>query len=173
MGDARAKSPALAGFLSFMPGLGQVYVGYYQRGFVHAIVVAVLITLLATGLEAFTPLAAIFLAFFWLYNIIDASRRASFYNQALAGQEMMSLPSDFTSPGMGGSIAGGLILITVGVILLLHTRFDVPLDWLEQWWPVAPILLGVYLFSRAIQERWARGNLAEADGRRASGEAGR
>ena len=36
--DARYKSPMLAGFLSVMPGLGQVYVGYYQVGFVHAII---------------------------------------------------------------------------------------------------------------------------------------
>ena len=42
--DSRRKSPGLACFLSLMPGLGQVYVGYYQRGFVHAAVVAALIT---------------------------------------------------------------------------------------------------------------------------------
>jgi len=38
--DTRRKSPAIAAILSMMPGLGQVYVGYYQRGFVHAVVVA-------------------------------------------------------------------------------------------------------------------------------------
>jgi hypothetical protein len=29
----------------------------------------------------------------------------------------------------------------------------VSLDWLEEWWPAAPILLGAYLLVKAIQER--------------------
>ena len=151
--DPRAKSPALACFLSIMPGLGQVYVGYYQRGFIHALVVASLIALLAADVGALIPLAAIFMAFFWLYNIIDAGRRAAFYNQALAGQEEIDLPSDFKLPGFGGSIFGGSVLIVAGFLLLLHTRFDMSLDWIEEWWPVAPIALGVYLLVKAIQER--------------------
>src|SRR5207247_139430 len=78
--DTRSKSPALAAVLSMMPGLGQVYVGYYQRGFVHAAVVATLVT-------------------------------------------------------------------------LLGTRFGVSLEWVEQWWPVAPMMFGAYLLARAIQDR--------------------
>ena len=53
----------------------------------------------------------------------------------------------------GGSIAGGVILIAAGFILLLHTRFGVSLDWLEYWWPVAPMLFGAYLVFKAIQEK--------------------
>src|SRR2546422_5711021 len=84
--DTRSKSPALAAVLSMMPGLGQVSVGYYQRGFVHAAVVATLVTILASGtLDRLNPLFALFMSFFWLYNIIDAARRASLYNDALAG----------------------------------------------------------------------------------------
>src|SRR5580765_3468184 len=84
--DTRSKSPALAAILSMMPGLRQVYVGYYQRGFVHAAVVASLITILSSNtVERLSPLFGLFLTFFWLYNIIDAARRASLYNDALAG----------------------------------------------------------------------------------------
>jgi hypothetical protein len=152
--DPRAKSPALACVLSAMPGLGQIYVGYYQRGFVHALVVAVLITMLATGdLDELTPLAGLFLAFFWLYNIIDAGRRATLYNQALAGTTGFDLPSDFEMPRFRGSVFGGLLLIGFGFALLLHTRWDVSLRWVEEWWPVAPILLGGWLIAKAIQDR--------------------
>ena len=84
--DSRRKSPALACFLSLMPGLGQVYVGYYQRGFVHAAVVATLITVLSSEIRELTPMVALFLTFFWLYNIIDAGRRAALYNEVLAGR---------------------------------------------------------------------------------------
>jgi len=154
MRDTRSKSPALAAILSMMPGLGQVYVGYYQRGFVHAAVVATLITILASGtFDRLSPLFGLFMAFFWLYNIIDAARRASLYNDALAGNPSIDLPQDFKTPGIRGSIIGGATLIAVGFILLLNTRFGISLDWVEQWWPVAPMIFGIYLLVRALQER--------------------
>jgi len=154
--DSRSKSPVLASILSLMPGLGQVYIGYYQRGFAHAGIVAIMITALSTGdLDGLTPLVAISLAFFMLYNIIDAGRRAALYNQALAGEESIELPEDFKLPSFGGSIFGGAVLIGVGVILLMNTRFDISMAWIEEWWPMAPILLGVYLVVKAMQERSA------------------
>lgn len=153
-GDPRQKSPFLAGILSMMPGLGQVYVGYYQRGFIHALVVAALIALLASqALDALIPLGAIFLGFFWLYNIIDAGRRASLYNQALAGVADIDLPQDFKAPGFRGSVVGGLAIAAAGVILLLNTRFDVSLAWLEEWWPAGLVLFGAYLVWKAWQDR--------------------
>src|SRR2546422_5166435 len=93
--DPRTKSPTLAGFLSLMPGLGQIYVGYYQRGFVHIVVVGTTIALLANdAVPELVPLLGLFLAFFWLYNVIDAGRRASLYNMALQGAGTMALPED-------------------------------------------------------------------------------
>jgi hypothetical protein len=154
--DPRAKSSILACVLSAMPGLGQVYVGYYQRGFVHIVVAASLITLLAQGLGTITPLVGLFLAFFWMYNIIDAGRRAALYNQALIGTENIDLPGDLKMPGFQGSIFGGVILIGAGFILLLHTQFGYSLTWIENWWPVAPMLLGVYLMIKALRERGSK-----------------
>lgn len=152
--DPRQKSPFVAGLLSAIPGLGQVYVGYYQRGFVHALVVATLISLLAAeGLGPLTPLASVFMAFFWLYNIVDAGRRASLYNQALAGVAEIDLPEDFKTPGFRGSVAGGVAIAALGLILLLHTRFGVSLDWVGEWWPAALILGGAYLVWKAWQDR--------------------
>jgi TM2 domain-containing membrane protein YozV len=150
IGDPRRKSPLAASFLSAMPGLGQIYVGYYQRGFIHAIVVSCLIALLASDIGPLTPLAAIFLAFFWLYNIVDAGRRAMLYNEALAGRSGIELPEDFKTPGLRGSIPGGIAIVAVGGVLLSHTRFGVPLDWLNEWWPAALILFGVYLVVRSV-----------------------
>ena len=149
-GDPRRKSPLLALILSAMPGLGQVYVGYYQRGFVHAVVVGALIALLGTGLGPLTPLAGLFLAFFWLYNIVDAGRRALLYNEALAGRNGIDLPEDFQAPAIGGSIPGGLAIIAVGGVLLSNTLFGVPLDWVRDWWPAALIIFGVYLVARSV-----------------------
>jgi hypothetical protein len=160
--DPRAKSPALACFLSIVPGLGQVYTGYYVRGFVHAITVATIITLLATGdTDDLTPFLALFMAFFWLHNIIDAGRRATFYNQMLAGgSEMEAFPPEMKMPGLSGSIFAGLGLIEIGGIALSYTRYGMSLAWIEDWWPVAPILIGVYLVALAVRDRMRGGNEA-------------
>ncbi len=152
--DSRRKSPFLACVLSAMPGLGQVYVGYYQRGFINAIVAATIITLLASGrVVSLIPLLGMFLGFFWLYNVIDAGRRASLYNEALAGRTDIELPQDLKTPGLGGSVVGGVCVALFGLVLLLHTRFDMPLDWIDEWWPVALIAFGVYLVYKARQDK--------------------
>jgi len=144
--DPRRKSPVLALVLSLMPGVGQVYVGYYQQGFTNALVVASIITLLSYDrVRGAEPLFGVFLAFFWLYNVVDAWRRAVFYNNALAGIGPATLPEDFTMARGRGSLAGGLAMIAVGGVLLSNTLFGVPLDWLERWWPVAFLIVGGWL----------------------------
>jgi len=156
--DPRRKSPALACILSLMPGLGQVYVGYYTRGFVHIAVVATVIAVLADGaIPPLEPLFGVFLAFFWLYNVVDAGRRAALVNQVLRGSELGRLPGDLELPSEGGSMAGGGVLIAAGTILLLHTRFGFSLSWLKDWWPAIPILLGAYLVWQGAKNR-AGGN---------------
>ena len=152
--DPRRKSPALACVLSLMPGLGQIYVGYYVRGFVHLIVVAAAIALVATGdMDEFTPLFGMFIPFFWLYNIIDAGRRAAIYNNALAGGSEMDLPGDLQVPGFRGTVAGGVTLVVIGVVLLSNTALGFSLEWLEEWWPLAFIGFGGYLVWKAMKER--------------------
>ena len=155
--DPRLKSPLLAMLLSCMPGLGQVYIGYYQRGFIHILVTASLIAFLSASgnMNPLIPMAAFFLAFFWLYNIVDAGRRAALYNLALAGTESIAPPEDFKMPAAGGSIIGGICLIGLGAILLSNTLWGISLAWVEDWWPVALFIPGVWLIVRSIQERTA------------------
>ncbi len=153
--DPRRRSPVLAGFLSIMPGLGQVYLGYYSRGFVHTIVVGSIITLLASSAlgDGAVPLLALFMAFFWLYNIIDASRRAALINLSLEGLGSIDLPNEDSFAAIRGSIGAGIGLIVLGGVFLSNTLFDLPLDWMEHWWPIAPILVGAYLLARGILDR--------------------
>ena len=149
--DPRRKSPVLALVLSLMPGLGQVYVGYYQQGFTNVLVAASIIAVLSSNMAGGAePLLGIFLGFFWLYNIVDAWRRATFYNNALAGIGPAAMPEDFTVPGSRGTLAGGAALVLVGVIALSHTLFGMPLDWLQKWWPLALIGVGGWLIYPSI-----------------------
>lgn len=34
-----------------------------------------------------------------------------------------------------------------------NTLFNLPLEWLNDWWPMAPIALGAYLIYRARQDQ--------------------
>ena len=140
--DPRRKNVALATIMSAFPGLGHIYVGYYQLGFVHIFIFVSLITTLTQGAGDLTPLFGISLAFFILYNMVDVARRASLYNLALdAGGQMPELEL----PRNRGSLVGGILLVGLGVLILLRTRFDMDMYWLEQWWPLGLVGLGAWL----------------------------
>jgi hypothetical protein len=154
--DPRFRSPLIAAVLSLVPGLGQVYVGYYRQGFTNIIVIGTLISLLAPGPRfhwPLTPLLAFFLVFYWLYNIVDAARRASFYNQALSGVPLAELPREFKMPESQGSLVGGVLLMLAGLLIGSRTVLGLPLEWLQRWWPLAPILFGAYLVYQSLKER--------------------
>ena len=150
--EGRTKSPVLAALMSIMPGLGQCYVGYYQQGFVNILVVVSIITILKQDIEPIQPFFGLFLAFFWLFNMVDAARRAMFYNEALAGLRPMDMPDKIQFPSRHGTLAGGVVLILLGGILFAHTRFGMPLEWVGRWWPMAFILGGGYLIYRSVVE---------------------
>ena len=150
------KSPMLACLLSLMPGVGQIYVGYYKLGFIHNLILGSTIAFLTgvRGPNPLLPVLGIFLAFFFVCNVVDPGRRANLYNLVLDGMEGIEMPSmSMTLPSFGGSIGGGVSLIVVGVILLANTRFGISLEWIEEWWPLAPIGVGAYLLAKAVQER--------------------
>jgi hypothetical protein len=153
--DPRHKSPVMATVMSLIPGLGQIYVGYYQQGFINIIVIAGLITLLASdGIrDELKPFLAIFMVFYWFFNLVDANRKSIFYNQALAGLGALEMPEWEKLPGSRGSLLGGLAIIVLGAIALSHTVFGMPLEWIERWWPLALILLGAVLLYQSIVSR--------------------
>jgi hypothetical protein len=159
--DPRKKSVMLAIILSLMPGLGQVYVGYYDLAFRNILVICGLIAILASGAaHRLEPVVALFMAFYWLHNIVDAGRRASFYNQALAGLRPMDLPEDGKAPQPMGSLAGGALLIAVGLMLFANTMFYIPLDWLARWWPLALVGAGGWLI---LADRRAKAAAASSE----------
>jgi len=101
------------------------------------------------GLE---PFLGITLGFVWLYGIIDGAHRAQSVNRHLDGFGEEPLPAGSELPG-GGSVFGGAVLVILGLIILLHTRFDMSLQWLADWWPVLMIGGGVWLIWQARRDR--------------------
>jgi hypothetical protein len=137
------KSPVTAAVLSCMPGLGQVYVGYYQRGFMNIAVAAGVIFLLNQyELREFQPLLGVFLPFFWIYNMIDAARCAHAVNRGAAAGVQPELPQLPAAVGGGGSVFAGVVLVGLGTLFLGRTVFDFSLEWLTTWWPLLLILIG-------------------------------
>ena len=152
--NPRYKSPILAAVLSMAPGLGQVYIGYYRQGFIHILTVLSLILLGVSGvLGNGTPVIIFFIIFFWLFNMIDAGRRAAYYNQAIQGEEDLVLPGALPSAGASGTLLFAFALIVGGAVLLSNTAFGLSLRWVESWWPLAPMGVGIYLLARAVLDR--------------------
>ena len=152
MFDPRRKSPLLAAFISLIPGMGQIYVGYYRRGFVTA---AVLLLAMYAGSTMHFNMAPVFVlsaVFIWVFNIIDAGRMAAMYNLAITGSYSMTMPDDLKFPRLGGSIFGGALLLLFGGIALSNTAFGYSLEWVEAWWPALPVALGVYLVWRGVMD---------------------
>ncbi len=144
------KSPAMATWLSLMPGLGQIYVGYYQQGFTNILVVAGIIAILASSfMRGAEPFFGTFIAFYWIFQMIDANRRAHHYNRVMAGMGGEDVPDGFSMPTTKGSMLGGSVLVLLGVLFILDLNFDVSMQWVENWWPLILILVGVNLVYKA------------------------
>ena len=147
------KSPALATMLSSMPGLGQVYVGYYQQGFINIMVAASCIAALSSNVSrGLEPFLGVFLAFFWIFNMIDANRRAHHYNRVAEGQGGEEVPDDFKMPSSGGSLFGGVALVVIGLLFILDLNFNVSMNWIEDWWPLILVAFGARLIYKARQK---------------------
>jgi hypothetical protein len=155
MFDPRRKSPALAAALAIIPGVGQLYIGYYLRGFVTAASFLAAVMIGAETPGALSPVFAMSAIFIWVFNLIDAGRMAALYNHAAAGSNAIEMPKDLRLPRLGGSIMGGVVLLLFGGIALSRTAFGYSLDWLEAWWPAFPLALGVYLLVRGVMDAMA------------------
>lgn len=144
------KSVAAAAFLSMLPGAGQVYIGAYARGLAHALTFAGIITILANGmLFGLEPFLGISLAFFVIYNLVDAIRLAQAYNDAVDSGKSMVEPLEIsTTYGRGVGIA----LVVIGTLILMETRFDLDMRWVREWWPLAIILVGVGIIRNSMKK---------------------
>ncbi len=141
------KSPTVAGLLSLFPGAGQIYVGYYAAGFLHAAVIAALITLLAgKRLMQWEPFLGFFLSFFWIFTVIDAVRRARLYNESMTGEAIPKMPTD--SP-----LVGGILLLLLGLLLTLEITFGISLAFLEPIWPLAILAGGIHLLVKYLRTK--------------------
>jgi len=141
--------PSPAALLSLFPGVGHIYNGLYMRGITFFLVIACLIGITADGRH---PLFGLAIAFFWLFNVIDAYRQAALINYGYAQDlGLLDMPKA-PRAGQGGLIAG-LLLSLVGLVAIADEYLAIRLDWIFNLWPFALVAIGVWLIVASFRDR--------------------
>lgn len=146
-------NPALAGILAgFFPfGVGAVYTGQYAKGLAHLLIFFGLIFGADHG-GSLDWLFGLGIAFFYVYQIIDAVRTAHALQAGQPAPDPLGLGHAF---GAGDKVdtskvpTAAIFLIGIGVLFLLQTMgvFEFSADRL---WPVFLIALGFWLLARRL-----------------------
>jgi hypothetical protein len=144
-------NPTVAGILGAIPfGIGAVYNGQYAKGLAHLGIFALLIAGCNSSGDTLPAISGIGIAFFVVYQIIDAVHSARAIQAGLPAPDPYGLGATF-----GGGVKietskipmGAVILILLGVIFLLHTMGFAEYG-LDRFWPLILIAVGGWLFAR-------------------------
>jgi hypothetical protein len=146
------KNPYLAALLSLFPGMGNVYNGLYLRGMTFFLVIASLIGIIDRGHSRGEPIFAFAIAFFWLFNVIDAYRQATLINYGYAQDLGLTDLPRYPRASQGGLIAG-ILLTLIGLFALADRYLDIRLDWIFDLWPFALVAGGLWLIWATIRDR--------------------
>ncbi len=154
-GSGSGPNPALAGILAgFFPfGVGAVYTGQYAKGLAHLVIFGLLVAGASasdsSGNEMLGVVCGLGIAFFYVYQIIDAVRTARAIQAGQPAPDPFGLAQTFST---GTKIeaskipTGAVVLILLGVFFLLRTAglFDFSF---RHFWPLPLILLGGWIFA--------------------------
>ncbi len=151
-------NPAVAGILAgFFPfGVGAVYCSQYAKGLAHLLIFG----LLCFGSDHAGNLDWLFglsIAFFYVYQIIDAVRTAKAIQAGQTPPDPMGIASAFGSERIDAAKIpiGAVILIGLGVLFLLHTmgfwEFGI-----ARFWPMIIIAMGAWMFYRNAERQGRR-----------------
>ncbi|MBZ5682218.1 MAG: DUF5668 domain-containing protein [Acidobacteriia bacterium] len=163
-GPGSGPNPAVAGILAgFFPfGVGAVYCSQYAKGLAHLVIFALLIFGASHG-GNWDWLFGFGIAFFYVYQIIDAVRTAHAIQGGQPAPDPLGLAQTF---GAGQKFeaskvpVGAVVLIGLGVLFLLHTMGFMEYGF-ERYWPLILIFLGGWMFYR----NWERSGQACVCGR--------
>ena len=150
-------NPAVAGILGAVPfGVGAVYNGQYAKGLAHLFIFVMLIYG-ANHSDRWDFVFGIGIAFFVIYQIIDAVRTAKALQIGQSAPDPLGLSQAFSMGerfDSGKIPVGAVVLIGLGVLFLLHTM-GIMENGLDRFWPLILVLLGGWMFYRN-QERAKR-----------------
>jgi hypothetical protein len=147
-------NPAVAGILAgFFPfGVGAVYCSQYAKGLAHLLIFVMLI-FGADHAGRWDFVFGIGIAFFYVYQIIDAVRTAHALQAGQPAPDPMGLGQAFSVGekfDSGRVPVGAVILIGLGVLFLLHTMGIMEYGF-ERFWPLILIFLGGWMCYRSYE----------------------
>jgi hypothetical protein len=137
----------LAGFFPF--GVGAVYCSQYAKGLAH-LVIFVLLIYGADHAHNWDTLFGLGIAFFYVYQIIDAVRTARALQEGQPVPDPMGLGQTFSMGekfDSGKIPVGAVVLIGLGALFLLHTMGIMEFG-LGRFWPLLLIALGGWMLYR-------------------------
>ena len=155
-GSGSGPNPTVAGILAgFFPfGVGAVYTGQYAKGLAHLAIFGLLIAGCNAASDSphgglLGAICGVGLAFFYVYQIVDAVRSARAIQAGQPAPDPYGLAATF---GGGAKMdttnipLGAIILILLGVLFLLHTMgLELGFD---RFWPLLLIVAGGWMFAR-------------------------
>ncbi|MBD0325986.1 MAG: hypothetical protein ICV68_06130 [Pyrinomonadaceae bacterium] len=156
--EARRKtSPIVSGLLSvLLPGLGAAYNGQTTKAVFHFALFASFFQLSAMSNGA--PFFVWGIVCTWLFATVDAYRTAQLIRAGLSPKE----EEDAIARRLyGNPLAWGVVLVILGLMLLLHTFFNIRLP-IREILPLALIALGVYMAFDYLRRRRMKNISAEA-----------
>ena len=153
---AAGPNPALATILAvFFPfGVAPVYMGQYAKGLVHLIIFGVLCAGADQADRGAGAGAGLFfglsLAFFYVYQIIDAHRSAKALMVGEPAPDPFGLGSALGTENLSAKNIpiGAVILIVIGVLFLLQNIGMFHFHWVGKLWPLILIAIGLRIIMR-------------------------
>jgi hypothetical protein len=139
-------NPAAAFLLGFVPGLGAVYNGEYNKAIVHVLIFCgIMVGLIGVMGDSLTGFWVFALVAFEFYMAVDALRSAK------ARQTGTSATDPFQE-WTGNRSVGPFILIAIGGLFLLHNFgfFDY-FRVRELFWPVVLIGIGILMLRNRVR----------------------
>jgi Domain of unknown function (DUF5668)/B-box zinc finger len=145
---AQGPHPVLAGLLAgFFPfGVGAVYCGQYAKGLAH-LLIFVMLVYGADHSGSMDFLFGIGIAFFYIYQIIDAVKTAHAVQAGRPAPDPMGLGNMFGEGWKSENRnipSGAVVLIGLGALFLLHTMGIFEYGF-ERFWPLILVGLGGWM----------------------------
>ena len=152
------KNPIVAAILSLFPGVGNLYNGLYMRGLAFFLICTSMIILTATQ----EPLFGLGIAFFWIFNMVDAYRQATLINYGYAQDLGIDEPQKLSGTGQGGLMVGIILFLIGGFALSEQLGLRIDLNWLIDLWPVVLMGIGAWLIFDTVRDKMKSKEAAEA-----------
>jgi hypothetical protein len=137
-------SPGLAFLLGLIPGVGAIYNGQYAKGFVHVLILGMLISITSSnaagGLEPLFGMCIGVFAFYMAFEAYHTARKRQLGETVDEWSSLMQL--NVQGPGLP---VVPLLLIGLGVIFLLNNFELIRLRDVLRFWPVLLIAAGGWL----------------------------